>query len=1071
MDEIRGYKILNEQTASSGKLFFAERWGKRYVVKEFLSYRFPTDEGVECPELLKGVERRAEQFFNHLCKTTEHIRRNCREDGLLNVSLEVFRQGKMIYKVSKLIESCDVEVDQLHVQLTPAQMNVLLKTILLQLEQFDRISFIHGDVKPENVVISRRGDVYTGGIIDYDTGFIAGGDVGEYVEYTPEYASPESILMHLVMDASPSEEELREAVEQVHCSTDIFAMACVFCQMLTGSVWVIEDEGGDPVSPGRQMLQGWPIRLPWIHPAWRGFLRQMAAADPAARPKPRAVIDGINACIVSGAFKEMVDPYAGLRAYELVKKAPPVCDSNMRIAARKGRNRRVLIWHVEDCWQLPHSFRRQPESVRRLRREHAENLTRLEKLATKVGGLSVYSKLLQPFKVYRQGKRVFAVQNKPKGKLLSLDKLHTLATPEEIDRMMIALLGDLQRCHDAGLMHGCLDRDSLWIADGGKGQLHLFLAGSHRLYEIEQLPHGSRIDASPELLAPEMAKYMTASSEEIRNDVKDMISGRADVFSLGLIYHLMLTGKLPAISDEACTCYAMAAEENAIRLKAKIGPERAKIIRRMISYEPEDRLQSCAEAAQLIDRAYSGTCAQEAENELPPEMQEGSLEELVAEPVSIKAPPAPARKADVKPAPKETNSFFEQDLPDEFLDYGDELLGDEMAVSEEEVFFQETELVQNEALEEDDEWIAAEFGTLSDEYEVADYSELPSGFLQQPARKKGSRSQALLRPLLPRIDQMKENASCFEARREAWNHVAEKKGLIRVEDVRQHEGVLYGVSPYAGEMWGQLANVDFAASSRPQVLQWINSLLEQLGALHQRELQCSLISPGEVLFVHRSGAVQALLHGFDHIRRAGSREDTEQWAMFLRGRYLREECSTWAVDQPMAYLSPEAWEVVFENAAHKLTSASDLFCMGVLLHVMLCGRIPVSQADNWRDAFARGRVVLDENLSFPWRWLIGQMLAEDPRKRPASCAEVQNVIKEIIEQESKRRTVTVKQNDVWAVGKTVSLYAMAGDKEYFVAEAKTNRNGRAAFTGYMPPAFTYEVRCEEIRQTCRWRLE
>ena len=247
-------------------------------------------------------------------------------------------------------------------------------------------------------------------------------------------------------------------------------------------------------------------------------------------------------------------------------------------------------------------------------------------------------------------------------------------------------------------------------------------------------------------------------------------------------------------------------------------------------------------------------------------------------------------------------------------------------------------------------------------------------------------------------------------------------------------------------------------------------LLEQLHMLHSRGMRCPLVSPGQLLFLHKHQPVQIRLHAFDHLLRADHPEDALHWAQMIRERYLREECRSWAVDQPMAYLAPEVWDNVFEGADTAITPAADLFSLGVMMHVLLTGRHPVRSGRNWHDAHASGKVDVDVKLGFPMRCLLMKLLAEDPWKRPADCTEVLEFLQLIDREADRIRTVTVRHNGVPMAGCEVGLYALADGQEHLVATARVGASGRAAFRGCMPRGFTYEVRCGEYRRVCRWQL-
>lgn len=1094
MDKIRGYKILRELTATSGTLYFAEKWGKRYVLKEFMRYRFPTEEGEECPEILRKVETRTQKFYDRLRSTTARIRKKCREDGLLNVPLDIFREGKFIIKVTRQIEDCGIPYEELHKKLTPVQQSILLKTALLQLDMLERIGFVHGDIKPENLMISRRGSVYSACIIDYDSGYFLGSELGEHVEHTPEYASPEMLDFQMKMEYEVSDEELQKAFAQVRPPADAYAMGCVFCYLLSGEVLMLRDAAGDPLQPGNQNRFGYPVQLPLVHPVWRGFLRRMVVADPALRCSPREVIDGVNASMITGSFNELTDPFASLRGYHLRKEMPPMCRADMAIG-RQGK-KTVLLWHNEDCWQLKRTFRRQPRSVKVLRKAHEEAFSRLEHLSARLQKILGHADIIRPFKIVRHGVCVFCMQQLPEGELLPLCELHTLMQPEQIDHLFSRLLTELQRCHQDGFICGVLDSNSLWVAKNG-GQVQVILTGTHRMLDSKILPQSTLLDASPELLAPELARYMAAMDADNRQIFVEMIGKHTDVFTMGLLYHLMLTGTLPEIADEMSSCYGMAAENDGIRLNSGLARERAEIIRKMICFEPADRLPDCETVIALI----SGIGKVPAKKEPPKSEKQCQAEKTDATEISKKATKKePVRGNPKRPTePKPTEKSEPLDLPLEFLDIGDEALWSILQPTVEDdddgvVYIADDEdplaADDNDGMvyimtDEEEEALLGDAGAKSEEETesveslpeipeleavicVGGLCEHPNGFLKEMGSWVENGESVLLRSLLPHEAQLTEQRSWHEQRRKAWNAAAQEIGLLPVKKIVRYSGVLYGVCDVPKE---PMTWVDAAAKGVKQVTEWAIALLEQLRQLHAHGLHCSLISPGELVFTGEEPDVQIRLHGFDHIRRSSSVVDARNWAAMLRDRWMESECAAWVVDQPQCYLAPEVWENVFAGKAHTLTTTADLFSFGVLLHVMLCGRLPARDAKNWREAFAGNKVELDQEVPFAYRWLIGRLLKEEPGHRFENCTSVLKQLRIIQEQWDKRHSITIRRDGRLVLDERFTLYALAADgTEYCVDSVKSNSSGRATFRGYLPTEFTYEVRGDNVQQPCRWKL-
>lgn len=1045
METIRGYRILRELTPAAGRVFEAERGGRRYELREIPGCRFPTEEGVPCPDALRPAQARAESFLQRLCCTVAHLRSRLRADGPVALPEEVFRAGQMICAAVPLPEPCAYRLEALHERLSHTQLAQLLRSLLLQLEALGRIGFVHGDCSPERLCISRKDDVLTATLTGCENGFAAGRRPA-WLDADPLCAAPELIRLRSAMDAGAVPEECEAAAAAVGCAADMFALGCTFCYVLTGSPWTATDGSGRPVPPGRQLLLGAPLQLPEMHAVWRSLLRRMTAPDPASRPSPRAMIDVVNACISGGLFGELAEPWADFDVL-----AEPH-SRNTRIVRHHGR--RMLMRHVADLWQLPRPFLWRPGGAQQLRCAHSHALKLLERLEKRVRALAGACGILRAFDVIRRGRRVFVAIPLPAGTLHPLGALPALTSPEEAAALLTGLLEDMQRLHDAGLLHGALDGDSIavLIPEGGRPQL--LLTDPHRLCALQEISRGFLSDASPELLAPEMAAIRTAAHADDCRAALSRLSPAADVFSLGLLAHEMLEGEMPRMAGDGCFTFAMAARRQVIVLAESLPPHQRLLLRRMLAPDPTERLNSCGEAARLFNAAS------------PAEARAASVMPVAESPVCF-VQELPEAFLDAGAALLLPPATAEEvcELPEAFVDGGDELLWKSPVGGMGLRSGMEPSVPVVAAAAEEMLCIA----DLDEDYSVSDYGELPSGFLRQPAVCREDGMAVLLRPLLPRLSFLGEHAGWFEDRRRDWNRIAAAAGLMPVKAIAQHGGVAYGVTPACDE-WERLTKVDFTGCSPWLAHKWISEVLRQLRELHCRGLRCPLISPGEVAFLARRAPLQVRLHGFDHFLRPEYPQDAQLWLQQLQDRYYEEECRSWAADQPMAYLAPEAWENAFCGASHPMTPSTDLFGVGVLLHVMLAGRHPVRGGENWRDAYAREKVVIDGKIPFAFRCLIMRMLAEDPAERPADCDEVLACLEQIAGEEKKVRTVTVRRDGIPLAGSTAELYAVDRGAEHYVASARVGTGGRAAFRGCMPAGFTYEVRCGAHRQTCRWRL-
>lgn len=1054
MREIHGYAITGERPSTSSKVLYAEKWGQKYVLKEYLSYRFPTEEGEPCPEVLRSTEQRTERFFDHLKSTTEALKQHCREDGLFNIPLEIFRQGRMIYKVTRFVESCGIPIENLHNSLTSEQMNVMLKTVLLQMDMMERAGFVHGDIKPENVIISRRKNLYIGSLIDFDTGFLIGDKMPEGVDYTPEYAAPEMILFHEATDEDGNG-------EAVTCPADTFAMGCVFAAMITGHMLLLTDSCAEIVYPGFALLNGCPVSVGEMHPLWRTMLRRMLAPAAKARIHPRQVLDTVNAAITMGVYRELEAPFAKLSGLKAEGTQPPMCTAEMRVM-RQASRQRVLLRHMEACFQLPRRARWISKAYARIQREQEKRLAMLQERERTLGGVLKANGVVVPFAVTRCGRRVFVETKLPPGELLPIEALHLPA--EEADALMIGLISEISVLHQKGLIHGRMTGKSLFAVESNDGQISLILTDGWRFEPVDALFCDAALDVDPALMAPEVCVWLAASDDDIAGMAKEMIGPASDIFSLGLIYHILLTGRLPGFEAEGCVIAAQIPQSELFEIDPSIAADRAAVIRRMLENEPSQRPASCAEVMQMIrELVRDNTCKADDRRE------EARSGEVRRDDVCREERRTPARQPDTDRQEDVHAAGVIMPLPDEMMDLevpGGSKTGKDVvpekkpeqgalfdAFAEDALFEDETEL-PDEAIEQDvqqDEEKITEFTRI---WDVRPDEIVRPGFLNTPIRRF-SGEMGLLRAMIAGEDDLQQHGEQFRALQNAWNAVAEEKELLPVTEFFRHEGTLYAASPYPRELGSFVNRV--AKKNPEKAAEWVGSLLKQMQCFADKGLIFGLISWEDLLFTNRNGMIFVRIHAFNHVLRSGNAQDAALWARRMREHYDPVTRRSGIVGQLTNYLAPEACDMIWFGGENELTEQAGIYSLGVILSVLLTGGLPQDNCP-------------DRHLPFAWQWLLARMLAQDPQERIGTFAEAADEIARIKAGEQDMHSVTLKEDGEPMVHQVVTLYAEYGEVCQPINAALTDDKGKAVFNGYMPRGIVYSVRCGAVNRRCRWRL-
>lgn len=598
-----GYQVTGEQIAATSKLYFAQRRGQRYVIKEYINYRFQESEKRDSP-----TQRRAEVFYDHLRKLARIMRARCRTDGLLNIPVDVFRRGPMIYKVSREIEDCRLESGELLriLQRDAGTASVFFKTILLQLEKLEKLGYVHCDIKPDNLVVVKQGRYYAASLIDFEGGFFLGESrQGRHIEYTPEYASPEMIrFQEACLDERMDEDAVEELFRKLGAALDVFALGCVFAEYLTAEPPGAAAADGSYCAPGYLIQSGVPFRPPRTHPVWRSLLSAMLSPDPACRPAAAEVLAVLEAAEQSGVMAHLREDADEPGRY-------PLGGARVQLReAERGEYTVEVVQYLPGVWPLfcegPKDVRLWSALVDGARRCLGGADQALRIVQSCAGELAERSGMTVDVQLWTVGE--FSVCAKQRFSFQE-DALHNLSdgvpyTAGTADRLLLQLLEAAEVLHRSGLLFGALAKEDVWVGKLTRRKYQMQLTGLHRLWLREQLPRPEDVDGTPELCAPEVAFYLSGSDELTSEELTGAIGPWSDIFSIGLIYHLLLCGRLPSISENfpsaVYPCAAALEDEEGVSglvLDGSIDSSRRGVLRQMLRFWPEERFQSCEEAA------------------------------------------------------------------------------------------------------------------------------------------------------------------------------------------------------------------------------------------------------------------------------------------------------------------------------------------------------------------------------------------------------------------------------------------------------------------------------------------
>jgi eukaryotic-like serine/threonine-protein kinase len=319
-DVINGYRILEDFKvvgAGLSKWTFAERGGRQYFIKEFLSPTYP-DADAPGSEKTKARKRaRCAVFEAHHQGIQRALAPLSAYGGNLIVTLDFFRWGAKYYKVTEKVDAvglsaADVASLPLRTQL------VLLKTVAHSLKILHNLEIVHSDLKPSNVLIKETELGYTTKLIDFDSSYLARRPPPpEEIVGTINYYSPE--LLGYIQEAGVT-------AEQLGVASDVFALGLIYTEYLTGSPPPFSAAHHEPAVAVRA---GEVLRVPrgGVPDELADLVDRMLAPDPAARPS----IAEVHATLMAVRLPGEVAPVA---------PAAPAAPSALRgkgLAAVRGR--------------------------------------------------------------------------------------------------------------------------------------------------------------------------------------------------------------------------------------------------------------------------------------------------------------------------------------------------------------------------------------------------------------------------------------------------------------------------------------------------------------------------------------------------------------------------------------------------------------------------------------------------------------------------------------------------------------------------------------------------------------
>jgi eukaryotic-like serine/threonine-protein kinase len=284
-DSINGYVLTTDFTSTGGghcQWAFAKRGGEEFFVKKFLAPTYPLPGGPGSEKTKAAKRNSCERFATHHTSIREKLAPLSSTGGNLVVTRDFFLHDAHYYKVTARVNVGTEEVAAI-AALPLIDRITLMIAVLRSVDILHRSNLVHGDIKPQNILIEATGTALGAKLIDFDNCFVAGAPpapdelVGDLLYYAPEMAD------YIVGVGKP---------ERLVQRSDVFALGLTFTQFLTGE---LPGFSNDQRYPGEVLRQDGELQIIASGDGARltELLQSMLAADPTGRPESHSVAEAL----------------------------------------------------------------------------------------------------------------------------------------------------------------------------------------------------------------------------------------------------------------------------------------------------------------------------------------------------------------------------------------------------------------------------------------------------------------------------------------------------------------------------------------------------------------------------------------------------------------------------------------------------------------------------------------------------------------------------------------------------------------------------------------------------------
>lgn len=188
--------------------------------------------------------------------------------------------------------------------------------------------------------------------------------------------------------------------------------------------------------------------------------------------------------------------------------------------------------------------------------------------------------IIAPFRFFKDKSHFYIVTDKVPPCTMKFESLRFLPPPQK-HLLMKVISASFSMLASKGIVHSDMKPQNILFKTTMPYQYTAKIIDFDASYLASDPPFGDDVQGTPEYFAPE--SFLALAEQRVE------LTPKVDVFSLGIIFHELLTGEKPAISSDFAYIYEAVLNDSEVRISTEIPKKYQEIISKMLCKEASER--------------------------------------------------------------------------------------------------------------------------------------------------------------------------------------------------------------------------------------------------------------------------------------------------------------------------------------------------------------------------------------------------------------------------------------------------------------------------------------------------